>query len=304
MHRRNFLQILGLVPLTGCWVGRAMGRNAAHFADAPLATPKAAPGVTGAKLAVTWIGHATMLIQLGEHFVLTDPMLMPTIAQLAKRRVQPGIDPERMPWLDAVVISHMHQDHYSPNSLDLIDGKISRLLLPENGLLYAADATYPTRDMSTWQRDTSGAIAITQVPVKHVGWRYAVDAGWMPRAFCGWVLEYGGLTVYFGGDTGYDRARFLATRKRFPHIDLALLPIAPVEPRRSQAPNHVGPLEALDAFLDLGAEVMVPMHYDTFWFGDDQPGDAVRILREGMKTKGIRDDRVRIAEIGVPLQLR
>ena len=280
-----------------------MGRNAAHLLESPQPTPKGAPGVPGARLAVTWIGHATLLIQLGEHFVLTDPMLMPTIAQLAKRRIEPGIDPARMPWLDAVIISHMHQDHYSPNSLDLIDGKISRLLLPENGLLYAADATYPTRDMSTWQRDTTGAVAITQVPVKHSGWRYAIDAGWMTRAFCGWVIEYDGLTVYFGGDTGYDRALFLATKKRFPHIDVALIPIAPVEPRKIQAPNHVGPYEALDMFVDLGADVMIPMHYDTFWFGDDPPGDALRVLREGMRAKGIADNRVRVAEIGVPLEL-
>ncbi len=287
----------------GCFVGRAATKNFSHLLDTPKATPKPDPHIEGARLGITWIGHASMLVQLGPHFVLTDPMLMPTIAQLAKRMRDPGIDPKAIPPLDAVVISHMHQDHYSPSSLDLVEEKIHRLLLPENGLLYAPDAPYRVRDMGTWQEDLGGAVKVTQVPVKHSGWRYAIDAGWMQHGFCGWVLQYGGVTVYFGGDTGYDRARFVAAKKRFPKIDLALLPIAPVEPRELHAPVHIGPREALDAFVDLGADVMIPMHYDTFWFGDDQPGDALKVLEAARIEKGIAQDRVRIAEVGVPLRL-
>lgn len=303
MHRRDALKALVTLPLSGCWVGRAMGRNAGHAFDTPAPTPKPIPEVPGAKLAVTWVGHATMLIQLGPYFILTDPMFMPTVGQLAKRLREPGLDPNQMPYLDAVVISHMHQDHYSPNSLALFERKIGRLLLPENGLLYAPDGPYPARDMSTWQQDQNGELTITQVPVQHSGWRYAIDAGWMKRGYCGWVFEWKGITVYFSGDTGYNQAHFAATRRRFPHIDVAFIAIAPVEPREMQAAQHVGPLEALDAFADLGADVMIPMHYDTFWFGDDQPGDALRVLREGMRQKGVADDRVRIAEVGVPTKL-
>lgn len=303
MHRRDLLKAGLALPLTGCWVGRAMGRNAGHAFDTLEKTPKPVPEIPGARLAVTWVGHATMLLQLGTNFVLTDPMFMPTVGQLAKRLREPGLDPAQMPYLDAVVISHMHQDHYSPNSIALFDRKIARLLLPENGLLYAPDYPFPARDMSTWQQDKSGAVTITQVPVKHSGWRYAIDAGWMKRAFCGWVFEWNGVTVYFSGDTGYDPVHFKETRRRFPHIDLALLAIAPVEPRQTQASQHMGPKEALDAFAALGAEVMIPMHYDTFWFGDDQPGDALAVLREGMKEKHVPDARVRIAEVGVPLRL-
>lgn len=304
MLRRDFLRLALATPaLSSCWIGNAIGRNVIHSVDTPLVTPKAKPDRVQGRLAITWIGHATMLVQLGRNFVLTDPMFMPTVGQLAKRRIEPGIYPEHLPFLDAVVISHMHQDHYSPNSLELFEKKIGRLLLPENGLLYAPNGPYPIRDMTTWQRDTRGAVAITQVPVKHSGWRYALDASWMPRGFCGWVLEWDGITVFFGGDTGYDKERFSAVRERFPRIDLALLPIGPVEPRKFHAPVHMGPREALDAADDLGARVMIPMHYDTFWFGDDQPGEAIALLRTAMGEKRVDESRVRVADVGVTMKL-
>jgi L-ascorbate metabolism protein UlaG (beta-lactamase superfamily) len=131
-----------------------------------------------------------------------------------------------------------------------------------------------------------------------VGWRYGVDAEWMKTSFTGWVIEYHGLTVYFGGDTAYVADNFLRTRARFPNIDLALLPIAPIHPREFMKRSHVDPVEAIQAFLDLGAKRMVPIHYDTFINSADEPGEPRRVLETTMRARGLSNEQVHSLEIG------
>jgi L-ascorbate metabolism protein UlaG (beta-lactamase superfamily) len=99
----------------------------------------------------------------------------------------------------------------------------------------------------------------------------------MTTSYTGYVVEYAGHSVYFGGDTGYSR-EFRETARRFPDLDLAVLPIAPIEPRDFMCRVHLDPGEALRAFDDLGAKLLLPMHFDTFVNSDDSPGQARREL--------------------------
>ena len=100
----------------------------------------------------------------------------------------------------------------------------------------------------------------------------------MTEGFSGYVIEYHGLKVYFGGDTAYDQKLFVETGERFPNLDVALLPIGPIEPRNLMRRFHADPGEALQAFFDLGAKRMVPIHYDTFVNSTDDVGDALKQL--------------------------
>lgn len=249
------------------------------------------------RLAVLWVGHATTLLQMDDRFVLTDPLLTDAVGQLSQRLQEPGIDPENLPPIDVVLISHMHYDHLSLGSLDLIEPKVRRLFVPRGGLVYIPNYAFDTRELATWQSFEDRGMRITAVPVKHVGYRYGVDAAWMTHSFTGYVIEYRGQTVYFSGDTAYDEARFRATAERFPHIDLALLPIAPIHPRSFMEDVHVDPVEALQAFHDLGARTMVPIHYDTLVNGFDRPGEARMILQAWAHASGL-DDRVKVLPIG------
>jgi L-ascorbate metabolism protein UlaG (beta-lactamase superfamily) len=154
------------------------------------------------------------------------------------------------------------------------------------------------RELAPWSAFEEGGLRITAVPVKHVGYRYGIDGAWMKTSFTGYVFEYHGLTVYFGGDTAYDGDRFRAAGARFPQIDVALLPIAPIHPRGFMRAVHVDPSEGLQAFVDLGARTMVPIHYDTLVNGFDAPGEPRAELERAMRARGLGPDRVRIVPIG------
>lgn len=264
----------------------------------PLKQRIAQPKRADARLAVAWAGHATMLIQMDDKLILTDPFLTSSVGILSVRLQEAGLDPASLPPLDAVVVSHMHFDHLSLGSLDLIEEKTRRLYVPRGGTIYLPNYDFPVRELAAWEQDDASGVRITAVPVKHVGFRYGVDGAWMTQSFTGYMLEYHGLTVYFAGDTAYDRARFRATAARFPRIDLALLPIAPIHPRGFMERTHVDPREALRAFRDLAAQTMVPMHYDTLVNGFDSTGEPLASLKHEMASQQLGSDRVRILPIG------
>ncbi|WP_437676379.1 MBL fold metallo-hydrolase [Sorangium sp. So ce131] len=277
-----------------CVPARILGGNVATLFDTPAPVPDKvhAPYRPEARLAVLWVGHATTLVQIDDKLILTDPVFTSTVGVIVKRLVEPGLDPEDLPPVDAVLISHMHLDHLSLGSLSLIERKVRALLVPQGGLVYVPNYTFDSVEVPMWTTWQQGDLKITAVPVRHSGYRYGLDRDWMTSSFTGYVVEYHGITVYFGGDTAYDRAMFQATRARFPAIDLAILPIAPVTPRDFMTTKHVDPAEAVQAFLDLGARRMLAIHFDTFINSTDQFGEAPRELRRVMAARGLGPDRV------------
>jgi N-acyl-phosphatidylethanolamine-hydrolysing phospholipase D len=264
----------------------------------PVANRITHPQRDDARLAVLWVGHATTLVQMDDKYILTDPFFTSSAGILSVRLHEPGLDPANLPPLDAVVVSHMHFDHLSVGSLDRIESKTRRLFIPRGGMVYIPNYDFEVRELSTWESFEEGGLRVTAVPVKHVGFRYGLDSAWMTETFTGYVFEYHGLTVYFAGDTAYDGDRFRATAAHFPRIDLALIPIAPIHPRDFMQATHVDPGEAVRAFLDLGAQVMVPIHFDTLVNGFDAPGEAKAVLQTEMRAHGLGEDRVKILPIG------
>jgi N-acyl-phosphatidylethanolamine-hydrolysing phospholipase D len=255
------------------------------------------PARRDARLAALWVGHATVLLQMDDRFILTDPVFTDSVGQVSRRLVEPGIDAKDLPPIDAVLISHLHFDHLSLGTLDLIEDRVARLYLPEGGAVYVPSSDVPTIELPSWQAHESDGLRVTAVPVRHVGFRYAGDRAWMTHSFTGYVVEYHGLRVYFGGDTAYTKS-FAATGQRFPGIELAILPIAPIEPRSFMCRTHTDPNEALLAFRDLGARHMLAMHFDTFVNSLDEYGAAPRALRDELGRHGLDEERVAILAHG------
>jgi L-ascorbate metabolism protein UlaG (beta-lactamase superfamily) len=267
------------------------------FEDIRKVEPKISEPVRPeAELAVLWVGHATVLIQIADRFVLTDPVFTDTVGQVSKRLVEPGILVESLPPIDLVLVSHMHFDHLSLGSLELIEPKVRDLVVPQRGLVYVPGFSFRTWELATWESWERGGLRVTAVPVRHNGFRYGLDGEWMTTSYTGYVVEYAGRTVYFGGDTAMSEG-FRATRERFPAIDLALLPIAPIHPREFMCRSHIDPKQALEAFFALGARRLVPIHYDTFVNSLDEFGEAPRELTRLARAAGV-SDRVVVLRTG------
>jgi N-acyl-phosphatidylethanolamine-hydrolysing phospholipase D len=273
-------------------------------ADLLVSTPERVPNKIqnpkrdDARLAVLWIGHATTLIQIDDVFILTDPVFTRTVGELSARLVEPGLEPENLPHVNVALISHLHFDHLSLDSLDIIQHKIDRLFVPEGGLAYLPDYSFEPHELGWWKSEALGdradSLKITAVPVQHNGMRYGVDIGWMKKSFTGYVIQYHGITVYYGGDTAFNPKDFSDTAELFPSIDLALLPIGPIQPRGIMESMHEDPEEALDAFALLKAKTMIPIHFDTFLNSADEIGDAPKQLDRIVKERHLEDKVFRL----------
>jgi N-acyl-phosphatidylethanolamine-hydrolysing phospholipase D len=300
----RLLCLLGLAAGLGACgrsalLARFLGRNLATLgADMrPVPARITAPARADARLAALWVGHASVLVQLDDKFILTDPVFTDTVGQISRRLVEPGLAVEDLPAIDAVLISHLHFDHLSLGTLDRIEHDVRRLYLPEGGTVYVPSSAVPPIELPPWQQHEADGLRVTAVPVQHYGFRYAGDRDWMTYSYTGYVVEYHGLAVYFGGDTAYSEA-FAETAATFPGLDLAILPIAPIEPRGFMCRSHTDPRQALDAFRDLGARYMLAMHFDTFVNSLDEYGQAPRVLRELLGQYGLDEQRVAILPHG------
>jgi N-acyl-phosphatidylethanolamine-hydrolysing phospholipase D len=250
---KSAVALAALVLGSACFPSRLLGRNTVAFFSTPRAVPNKIerPYRPDVGLSVLWVGHATALVQMDDRMILTDPLFSTTVAQLHKRVVEPGLEPKNVPRLDAVIISHMHPDHLSYGSLDMIEPKVGCLIVPKGGLVYVPNYSFRAAELGRWASWEDRGLRITAVPVRHSGFRYGVDSAWM-TSYSGYVIEYRGMRVYFGGDTAYQAEFFRETGRRFPGIDVALLPIAPGRPESFMEDKHIGTEQALTTMIDLG----------------------------------------------------
>jgi N-acyl-phosphatidylethanolamine-hydrolysing phospholipase D len=249
-------------------------------------------------LSVLWIGHATCLIQIGDKVLLTDPIFTNTAGIISKRLIEPGILPSSIDRLDYILISHIHFDHLSYGSLSLLP-KTATILLPPGGGEYTPEFGFSEyREMNVWTTFEADGVRITAVPVKHFDGRYGFDVAWLDHhTYTGYVIEYQGKTVFFAGDTGYDLEMFREIGRKFA-IDIALIPIAPIEPRDFMKRVHTDPEEALQIFEDVGAKFMIPIHHRTFVQGLDSSLTFAQDQLKRLVSERHIEDRVMILGIG------
>ena len=254
------------------------------------------------ELGVTFIGHSGFLIQIGGKNILVDPNFADWIFIL-KRLRRPGLRIRELPPIDFVLISHAHFDHLHRPSLRAIarrtrrqTGRAPLIVVPKSvsDLVDRLDFA-KVIEMKWWEtlRDEAG-VEITHTPANHWGARLLND---YHRGFGGYVVRGGGHSVYHSGDTAYFAGfRDIGRRLR---PDVALLPIGAYEPP-SFRNVHTSPEDALQAFVDLGAQTMIPMHYGTFRLSHEPMEEPVPRLRAAAKAAGVAD-RVVVLEEGETL---
>jgi L-ascorbate metabolism protein UlaG (beta-lactamase superfamily) len=295
------LKLINLTPvflialmLTGCnsYVQRIVSQSISRMADPIPVAPHtiSTPILPDAQLAVSWVGHATVLIQMHDKLIVTDPFFTNTIGLLARRSALPGLDPGILPKVDFTIISHIHLDHFNFGSLDMLP-KGGELVIPQGALQYTPELGFKDVDeLKPWEFIERDGVRITAVPVQHFTGRYGFDGAWLGTlGYTGYVVEYRGFVVFFAGDTGYNPEYFKEIGRRF-KVDVAIVPIAPGGGSGIGGRVHVNPAGALTIFKEVGAKYMLPMHHGTLFYGSDaNPTEAIDRLRDIAMKEGLMD---------------
>lgn len=254
----------------------------------------AAPGpppparVEAGRLRVTYVNHATTLIQLDGFNVLTDPVWSERVSPFrwaGPRRVRPpGLRFEDLPPIHAVVVSHNHYDHLDVDTLRrLHEAHAPRFFVGlGNGPVLERAGIPGAVELDWWQSFSLGGVEVVSVPARHFSGRSLRDRD---RAlWCGYVVKSPSGAVYFAGDTAAG-PHFEQVRDRFGPLRLALLPIGAYLPRWFMKPVHVSPDEAVAAHETLRPRASVAIHFGTFPLADDGETQAVEDLKRVLSTR-------------------
>lgn len=253
------------------------------------------------KLSVTWVGHATTLIQIDGVNILTDPIWSERCSPVSfigpKRYTPPGIKIENLPRIDIVILSHNHYDHTDLPTLKQLEEKFHPLVFTGigNRKLLLAEGLKNVKEMDWWEEIKTNDLSITFTPTQHFSGRGLFDRD--ETLWGSYLISGEKEKVYFGGDTGY-YTHFREISERLGPIDVAILPIGATEPRWMMEPVHVDPIQAVQAFVDLKAKYMVPMHYMTFVLSDEALDSPVPRTKEELKRAGISEDHFIPLKIG------
>lgn len=251
---------------------------------------------------ITWIGHSTFFLQYEGMNIITDPIWARRLG-FEKRLGQPGIPLSEVPPIDLILISHSHYDHLHIASIRKLYRAGTTLVVPvglKRKMLRKGFRNCV--EMEWWQEIKLGKIKLSFVPTQHWTRRTPWDTN--TSHWGGYVLEpaenqKSSPNLYFAGDSGYFPG-FKEIGRRY-KIDIALMPIGAYEPEWFMTSQHVNPEEAIQAFLDVGAETMIPMHYGTFRLADDTAREALDRMESARVKHAISEERIRTLGYGETL---
>ena len=270
---------------------------------------------TGGPPTITWIGHASMLVQAGGLNVLTDPIFSnraSPVQFIGPQRAQPpGVALADLPPIDVVLISHNHYDHLDKASVQEIArrseamGKPTLFLVPLGMKPWFADAGIPHAiELDWWDTHTHRGVEFNFTPVQHWSSRSLVDRS--QTLWGGFAVFAPDFHWYFSGDTGYSKD-FADTQARFASrhqtaqgggFDLALLPVGAYQPRWFLTEQHINPEEAVKIHRDLQAKRSVGIHWGTFELTDESLDQPPKDLAAAAKVQGLKDDEFSVMAIG------
>lgn len=242
-------------------------------------------------MAITFVNHATFLIQFHGLNVLTDPVWSTRaspIGWIGPKRVRaPGIKLEELPDIDVIVISHNHYDHLDVETLKKLNERFSpKVIVPVGDkALIESIGIKNVQELDWWERVAINAdTQLSFTPTQHSSARGLFDRD---RSLWGsYFIQNRGRSVYFGGDAGYS-AHYAEIRKRLGSPEIALLGIGSYAPRWFMKPIHMDPAEAVIAHKDLGANLSIGMHYGTFQLSAEPFDQPQAKLKEALEREGL-----------------
>jgi N-acyl-phosphatidylethanolamine-hydrolysing phospholipase D len=249
---------------------------------------------------VTWIGHATVLVQMDHLTFLTDPIwsekAFPLTFMGPKRFAPPGLALDALPPIDLVLISHNHYDHLDLPTLRRLAANGTRFLVPlGDAELLRKSGIGPVDELDWWDRREVSGVEVHCVPSQHWSGRRLTDDN--ASLWSGWVVLGPTHRFYFAGDSGYFSG-FAEIGKRLGPFELAALPIGAYDPPAIMRTVHLDPEEALQAGLDVGADRMLGIHYGTFDLSDEPLDEAPRRFHAEAARRGLAPERLWTPPLG------
>ena len=270
-----------------------------------IAHPRAARDVATA----TWIGHSTVLLQVGGLNVLTDPVwserAFPVQWAGPRRVMPPAIALEALPPLDVVLLSHSHYDHFDKvavKHLARLHPDVTWVVPLKLGAYLRGFGARAVVELDWWQGADVHGLAISATPARHFSARRFRDRN--RTLWCGFALEIAGRRLYFAGDTAY-HPEFVAIGERYGPFDLVMMPVGAYDPRWFMHIVHVNPEEAVQAYADTMSvhrdappPLMLGIHWGTFRLTDEPMEEPPARTRAVWRGRGLPDDRLWIARFG------
>jgi len=253
--------------------------------------------VDGDKVRLSYVGHASWLIQTGGLNILIDPvwsMRASPVGWAGPKRVNdPGIAFESLPKIDVVLVSHGHYDHLDVATLSRLTARFSpRVITPlgNDAAMRGADAAIRAEAFDWHDRIDLGGLAVTLVPTRHWSARGLFDRN--QTLWASFVLETPAGKIYIVCDSGYgDGKHFRRVGQAHGPLRLAILPIGAYEPRWFMRDQHMNPADAVKALADCGAERALAHHHGTFQLTDEAIDAPVETLCAALDEANIPPQR-------------
>ncbi len=270
---------------------RAPSRAAVPSVPPDLVLLSCPPGA-GEGVRLTWLGHASWLVQVASTSMLIDPVLGERISGVIRRNVAPGLRVEQLPRIDACLVTHNHYDHLDLPTLQQVGapvwaGQGTGPLLRKSGL--------EAHELGWWETAQVGSAKVHFVPSQHWSRRGLFDVNEM--LWGGFVVDGDGTQVHHAGDTAYFDG-FVEIGRRFPNLEGTMLPIGAYDPPWFMETQHMNPEQAARAFLDLGAENLLAMHWGTFKLTDEPLGEPPARLKDEWARLALPQSRLHILPVG------
>ena len=257
----------------------------------PVPSSVRSPHASSNEIAITWVGHSTLLVQLGAMNVLIDPVwserASPWRSVGPRRLVPPGITISELPPIDVVLLSHNHYDHLDARTVRTLATMHpeARWIVPLRlGRLVRSFGARHLAELDWWDEMAVGDTRVACTPARHFSARTPFDRN--RTLWCGFAVANAAGRVFYAGDTGM-HPEFARIGERFGSFDVSAIPIGAYEPRWFMHPVHLSPDEAVSAFRALHSHhglprhaTMLGVHWGTFRLTDEPVLDPPVVTRD------------------------
>ena len=252
---------------------------------------------------ISSVGHATFLIQLANLNILTDPVWSKRASPVSfagpKRVTQPGVDLEKLPHIDLILVSHNHYDHLDIDTLKSLwhvhhpcivvplgNAKVIKQAIPKAKII----------ELNWYESFSFKSAQVHLVPSQHWSSRTVIDRN--KALWGGFIIDAPQGQVCFVGDSGYSQEMFQTIAQHFSNILFAILPIGSYEPRWFMGDVHMNPQDAINAYKDLNAKFFIPSHFGVFKLTDESYHQQLLDYENAIKSSDVKEENMLILHPG------